>query len=169
MKIPPDRRALLVTLAAAALGPATLGPARAAHAAIGQAVSWPQVRRLEGGQWSAAQAQGKAVVAVFWSTTCPFCRRHNAHIEKLRVAAAGRPLEIIGVARETDPQAVRRYLQLQGWNFAVTLDHAPMSAALSARSVIPLTVTVDRQGRLKQVMPGEMFEEDVLELLQLAA
>jgi len=30
------------------------------------------------------------------------------------------------------------------------------------------TFTVDRRGRLKQVLPGEMFEEDVLELLGLA-
>lgn len=169
MKMPPDRRAMLKTLAAAALGPTAVVPARAGPAVVGEAVSWPQVRLLEGGQWGAAQAQGKAVVAVFWSTTCPFCRRHNAHIEKLRLAAAGRPLEVIGIARETNPQLVRRYLQMQGWHFAVTLDHAPMSAALSTRNMIPLTVTVDRQGRLKQVMPGEMFEEDVLELLQLAA
>jgi hypothetical protein len=27
-------------------------------------------------------------------------------------------------------------------------------------------VTVDRQGRLKQVIPGEMFEDDVMELLK---
>ena len=48
------------------------------------------------------------------------------------------------------------------------MDQAPLAAALSARRVIPLTVTVDRAGRLLQVIPGEMFEDDVLELLQLA-
>jgi hypothetical protein len=30
---------------------------------------------------------------------------------------------------------------------------------------MPLTVTVDRRGRLRQVIPGEMFEADVMELL----
>ena len=34
--------------------------------------------------------------------------------------------------------------------------------------MIPLTATVDRSGRLQQVIPGEMFEEDVLELTRLA-
>jgi hypothetical protein len=42
-----------------------------------------------------------------------------------------------------------------------------MSAALSARKLVPLTVTVDRRGRLKQVIPGEMSEDDVLDLLKL--
>jgi thiol:disulfide interchange protein len=64
---------------------------------------------------------------------------------------------------------VRRYVDRQGWQFAVTLDQASMRAALSTRNLIPLTVTVDRQGRLKQVIPGEMSEEDVLDLLKLGA
>jgi hypothetical protein len=43
-----------------------------------------------------------------------------------------------------------------------------MASALSARRVTPLTVTVGRDGRVRQSIAGEMFEEDVLELLQLA-
>jgi hypothetical protein len=34
--------------------------------------------------------------------------------------------------------------------------------------VIPLTAVVERSGRLRQVIPGEMFEEDVMEWLRLA-
>jgi hypothetical protein len=47
------------------------------------------------------------------------------------------------------------------------MDHEPLQQALAARKVIPLTVTVDRQGRLRQVIPGEMFEEDVMALQNL--
>jgi thiol-disulfide isomerase/thioredoxin len=109
-------------------------------------------------------------VVVFWSTTCPFCRRHNQHVEKLHRAAqaAGAALRVLGVARESDVAEVRRYADQQGYSFPITLDNAPMAAALSQRRVIPLTATVGRDGRLKLVLPGEMFEEDVLELMQLA-
>ncbi|MGL6113007.1 MAG: TlpA disulfide reductase family protein [Rubrivivax sp.] len=163
-----DRRRSLAALAGTALGAAAWHPLLAAPAAPGEPVVWPQIRLLDGRAWSAAQADGKAVVAVFWSTTCPFCRRHNAHVEKLRQAAVGQPLELITIARENDPQAVQGSLSRHGWRFAVTLDHAPMAAALSARKLIPLTVTVDRRGRLKQVIPGEMSEDDVLDLLKLS-
>ena len=98
-----DRRRSLAALAGTALGAAAWRPLLAAPAAPGEPVSWPQVRLLDGSPWGAAQADGKAVVAVFWSTTCPFCRRHNAHVEKLRQAAAGQPLELITIARENDP------------------------------------------------------------------
>jgi thiol-disulfide isomerase/thioredoxin len=160
------RRHLLSCLAGAAVQGQT---ARAAPAQQGQAVLWPQVQLLGGGSFGPAQAAGRAVVVVFWTTTCPFCKRHNPHIEKLHRAAAGRNLVVLGVAREQDPALVQRYAQGQGYTFPITLDHQAMAAALSFRQVIPLTLTVDRQGRLQQALAGEMFEEDVLELLKWAA
>ena len=159
------RRWLLRTAALAALYP-LVGTA-SAQPQQGQAVVWPEVTLLDGTRWGPTQAQGKQVIVVFWSTTCPFCLRHNAHIEKLRRAAAGRPLEIITVARDKDPAAVKAYLARHGYGFKVTMAQDAMAAALSTRKVIPLTVTVDRQGRLGQVIPGEMFEDDVMEWLRL--
>ena len=161
------RRDALTALATAACAPLA-PPALAAPAQSGMPVAWPEVSLLDGRAFNAAQAQGKAVVVVFWSTTCPFCRRHNQHVEKLQRAAAGRPLRVLGVARDRDPETVRRYMQAQGYSFPVTMAYAPLAGALSMRNIIPLTVTVNRQGRLGQVIPGEMFEEDLLELLQLA-
>ncbi|MBE0547985.1 MAG: TlpA family protein disulfide reductase [Rubrivivax sp.] len=162
------KRRHAISAVAAAAAPAWWAAAAAAPAAQGQAVAWPEVTLLDGSRFGAAQAQGRALVVVFWSTTCPFCRRHNQHVEKLHRAAAGRRLSVLGVARERDAAAVRRHAGEHGYTFPITLEQAPLAAALSTRRVIPLTVTVDRGGRLLQVIPGEMFEEDVLELLQLA-
>jgi thiol-disulfide isomerase/thioredoxin len=162
------RRHAVAAAAALAAGPAWWSAAAAAPAAPGQAVAWPEVTLLDGGRFGPAQAERRALVVVFWSTTCPFCRRHNQHVEKLHRAAAGQRLAVLGVARERDAAVVRRHAGEHGYTFPITLDHAPLAAALSARRIIPLTVTVDRGGRLFQVIPGEMFESDVLELLQLA-
>jgi thiol-disulfide isomerase/thioredoxin len=163
-----QRRQALATIAALP-AMSRWAPAQAAPAQPGEPVAWPEVTLLDGRRWSAERARGKAVVVVFWSTTCPFCLRHNAHVARLQRESAGRPLEILTVARERDADAVRRYLAQHGYGFAVTLDAAPMAAALTTRRMIPLTVTVARDGRLKQVIPGEMFEDDVLELARLAA
>ncbi len=144
------------------------GPARAAPALPGQRVEWPEVQLLGGTSLAASAWREQAAVVVFWSTTCPFCRRHNQHVEKLHRAAAGKPLRVLGVARDRDATLVQRYAALQGYSFPITMDSAPLAAALSQRNLIPLTIAVDRQGRLKQVYPGEMFEEDLLEMLALA-
>lgn len=151
-------------LPALALLPWAAAPA----AAAGPSVAWPQgVRLLDGRPWE--PVPGQAQIVVFWSTTCPFCRRHNQHVEKLHRALGGRGAAVLGVARDRDPAAVQRYLAGQGLSFPVTLAAREFAAALSGRNLIPLTITVDRQGRLQQVIPGEMFEEDVLELASLAA
>ena len=144
-------------------------PVNAMPAARGEAVAWPSVTLLDGTRWSAEQARDSAVVVVFWSVSCPYCLRHNAHVAKLHRAALGKPLTVLGVARERDAQAVRQHMAKHGWQFPVTLDAAPMSAALSERRSVPMTVSVDRQGRLREVIPGEMFEDDVMGFLKLAS
>lgn len=164
----PSRRDSLALIAAAVTAP-VVPPLRAAPAAPGQGVVWPQVRLLDGTPWGAAQTEGKAVVAVFWSITCPYCQRHNAHVEALRQAMQGQSLELITIVRENDTAAVRQHMRQRGWQFAATLDDAPMAAALSLRRLTPLTVTVDRQGRLLQVIPGEMSRDDVMSLAKLGA
>ena len=129
---------------------------------------WPTVELLDGGRFGAEQARQHDVVLVFWSTTCPFCRRHNQHVEKLHRAALaqGRALRVLGVARDRDPEVVRRYALAQGYTFPITMAAAPLTDLVGARRVIPLTVVVDKTGRLRQAIPGEMFEEDVMELLE---
>jgi thiol-disulfide isomerase/thioredoxin len=142
--------------------------AAAAPASKGQSVAWPDVTLLDGTHLNAADWHDRAAVVVFWSTTCPYCRRHNQHLQKLHEAAMGLPLRVLGVASEHDAAVVRQFAQRAGYGFPLTLDRAPLAAALSERTRVPLTAVVTRQGLLKQVLPGEMAEADVMELLQLA-
>ena len=157
----PSRRAFLATAASCLAAPALAAPA-----AAGEAVRWPEVTLLDGTRW--APAAGRAQVVVFWSVSCPFCRRHSVHVDKLYRAAGDGGPQVLTVSRDRDAAAVRRYLAANGYAFPVSLDHDALAAALAARRVIPLTLLVDRQGRLKQTIPGEMFEEDVMELLTFA-
>lgn len=143
-------------------------PALAAPARIGEVVEWPALKMLDGTALAPSAWHGVAAVVVFWATFCPFCKRHNAHLDKLQRSLAGRPMRVIGVALDRDEGAVRRYMAANGYQFAVTLDAEPLRSRLTARRVIPMTCVIDRQGRLRQAIPGEMFEEDMLELANVA-
>ena len=136
--------------------------------ALGQVVDWPTLELLDGRRLVAADWRDTAAVVVFWETTCPFCRRHNAHVDKLHRASEGKRLRVLTVARDRDPALVRQYLSSQGYGFPVTLQEGALRAQFSARRVVPLTCSVGRDGRLREVIPGEMFEEDVLALTTLA-
>jgi peroxiredoxin len=136
--------------------------------AIGDTVRWPSLQLLDGRQLEPPAAGGRASVVVFFSTTCPFCARHNEHVQKLMVAARGLPLRVLGVAHDTRIEHVRTYLGRRGLGFDVSMDQLALHAALSRMKGIPLTCVVDRQQHLREVIRGEMSEEDVLGLLKWA-
>lgn len=171
------RRWLQAGLSVALLGPAAGGAGRAwaqpsatASPALGQAVAWPEVQLLDGQRLGAADWSGSAWVVVFFATWCGHCARHLPRIERLRQQLATQPLRVLGVADErgtnatADADAVRQHLRRHGLQLAVTLDSAALHRALSPRRTVPLTCVVDRQGRLREVIPGEMAEDDVMGL-----
>jgi thiol-disulfide isomerase/thioredoxin len=133
----------------------------------GPGVVWPVIPLLDGSTLSPASWQGQAAVVVFWATYCPYCKRHNAHIDKLHRTVQGQPLRVLGVALDTDADAVRRYMASNGYSFPVALDGGGLRQRLTSRRIIPMTCVLDRQGRLLQAIPGEMFEDDVIGLARV--
>ena len=131
------RRTLLGALTLAASTAQAQAQAQAQTSAValkpGQTVPWPDMALLGGGRFGAAQAADNAVVVVFWTTTCPFCRRHNQHVEKLHRAAAGKRLRVLGVARETDAELVAQYAKAQGYSFPITMSQPGLVELLSPR------------------------------------
>lgn len=165
------RRCLLGGAAAATLGAAPLlqpRPARAAAPAVGEPVRWPRVTLLDGRSLEAAQLAGVATVVVFFATHCGYCQRHNRHVQKLVRATQGQPLQVVAAAHDRSAETVQAYLRRNGYSFAATLDERALHEALTPRRIIPLTCVIDRTGRLREVIPGEMFEEDVLGLAKWA-
>jgi thiol-disulfide isomerase/thioredoxin len=160
----PRRRRLLAAGALCAL-PAWAQPAGPAP----KTLVWPDITLLDGTVLPAAAWQDTAAVLVFWATHCPFCLRHNAHVEKLHRATAGKRLRVIGFATDRNAQTVQRYMQRQGYTFPVSLaDSEAMRARLGLGRTIPTTVGIGRDGRVGLALPGEMFEEDVLAMARLA-
>jgi peroxiredoxin len=168
------RRHCLMAGAAISAGLTAAGADHASAAVEGTApapgdrVRWPDIGLLDGRRLAPPQPGQLASVVVFFTTTCPFCARHNVHVQKLHDAAAALPLRVLGMAHERDPAVVRRYAAARGLQFDMSLDAGPLRAALSPLRGIPLTCVIDRQQRLREVIRGEMFEEDVLGLAKWA-
>lgn len=165
MKRVPDRR---LVLAAVAMGWARGLSAGESFAEHPGPIRWPVLTLLDGQTLGANAWDDIAAVVVFWASWCPFCRRHNARIEKLHRAASGPHLRILSVALDGDEAAVRQYMLTNGFHFPVLVGQAELRALFTPRRVIPMTCLVDRRGRLLRMIPGEMAEDDVLALATLA-
>ncbi len=155
------------TWVAAAVGTAlTTGMAGAQTS--GAVLEWPLIQLLDGGTIAPASWRDLAAVVVFWATHCPYCKRHNAHVDKLYRASRGQPLRILTVAEDSNAGTVRRYMSAHNYSFPVALSDGMLRSRLTARRIIPMTCVIDREGRLRQAIPGEMSEDDVLGLAQAA-
>lgn len=161
--------------AALGLGLATLAgwlggaaPAGAAPAARGEPVRWPTVRLLDGQRLDAEAWRGQAMLVVFFDTGCAYCQRHNLRLDKLMRASAGLPLRALLAAHDRSAGVVQAYLQRHALQLPATLDSDPLHEALTLRRYQPLTCAIDRQGVLREVIPGEMAEDDVMELARWA-
>ena len=155
------RREALPALAAAWLASTGLLPAQAADA---PRIAWPPLRSVQGEQLAVEQWAGVPMVVVFWATWCGFCRRHNAHIDRLHRSVDPAQLRILGVALDRDPAVVRRYLQQTGYGFTTVADGSALRERFTARRVIPMTCTLSASGQLLQAIPGEMSADDVMAL-----
>ena len=111
--------------------------------------------------------QGLPMVLVFWATWCGYCRRHNVRMDRLHALVRGR-MHVVGIAVESEPEVVRRHLRDSGLRFPVAVDTGPLRRQFTERRMVPMTCPVDRQGRRGLCIPGEMSEDDVLDLARLA-
>lgn len=162
------RRRSLAALAALAASASRVATGAPTPGPLGQRVDWPPLTLTDGRVLAPADWADTAAVLVFWATWCPFCRRHNAHIERLYREAAGPHLRVLGVALDAAAPAVARYMQTNGYSFPVVAGEPALRDRFTPRRVIPMTCLVDRQGVLRQCIPGEMAEDDVLALARLA-
>jgi len=154
------RRACLV----AGVGAVLSAPVWSEPAAVGRVVDWPRLPLLDGSVWEAASWREQPALVVLWATFCPFCKRHNAHLDKLFAQTRAQGLRMLGVALDTDERLVRQYMAGNAYRFPVAMDGGQLRSRLTTRRVIPMTFALDRQGRLLQAIPGEMFEEDLVDL-----
>jgi len=139
-----------------------------ALAGNGAHIEWPLLRTVTGQLLTPAHWQGVPSVVVFWATWCGYCRRHNAHVDRLHRSVDASRLRVLGVALDPSAEVVRRHLQQTGYGFPTVADGARLRERFTSRRMVPMTCTLGADGRLLQAIPGEMGEDDVLALARLA-
>jgi thiol-disulfide isomerase/thioredoxin len=159
------RRRALAVLAAATACAVT---ARGVPAAPAAPIEWPELDWISGAELSRAELDGVPAIVVFWATYCAYCKRHNAHVDRLYRAVDPRRLHVLSVAVDSDAAGVRQYMAANGFRFPVALDAGSLRTRFTDRRVVPLTCTVGGDGRPGLCIPGEMTEADVIGLARLA-
>jgi cytochrome c biogenesis protein CcmG, thiol:disulfide interchange protein DsbE len=139
-------------------------PAQAAvvegRASLGEPAPAIEMVDFDGEEVTLAQFVGTPIVLNFWSSWCPFCIAEMPDFERVSQAAGG-SVEFIGVNLQDDQGLANQLRKETGITYRVTRD--PRGVVYDAFGGIgmPTTVFIDADGRVREVVTGQMSEEQL--------
>ena len=110
---------------------------------------------------SLSDFRGKVVLLDFWASWCAPCRKELPAIEKLHRAYGEKGLVVLAVNSEADKVA-SAFVRQEGYTFTVLTDSRGSVFDDYAVSSIPVTVVVDRHGRIAAYFVGFPGEDALL-------
>ena len=144
-----------------------------AASVLGQGTTAPQLaeKDLNGKSVRLSDYQGKVVLINFWATWCPPCRAEMPDLVSLQSEYGKDGLQIIGVTYPPEEKArVRTFAKSLKVNYPIVLGTRELKARFSSEDILPLTVVIDRDGKVSDIISGillrQEFDEKIKPLLK---
>jgi len=150
----PSRRRLLS--AAALLFPASIVRADAREAAIGELLPDAPLAGLNGPSRRLSDYRGRALVINVWASWCGPCRMEMASLERLAWRDPDADFDVIGISTDDEAADAKAYLAGSHATISHFIDRNLQLERLLGASRIPLTVLVDRSGRIRDKVYGAL-------------
>ena len=139
---------------------------------LGQEAISPQftLKDVNGRTVRLSDYQGKVVLINFWATWCPPCRAEMPDLVQFQREHAKQGLQIIGITYPPEVRArVRRFARSLKVNYPIILGTRQLKARFSSDETLPLTVVINRDGKVSDIISGillpEEFDEKIKPLL----
>jgi len=139
---------------------------------LGQTVKAPQFKLtdINGRTVRLSDYRGKVVLINFWATWCPPCRAEMPDLVQLQRDYAKQGLQIIGITYPPETKTrVRRFARSLKVNYPIILGTREIKARYSSEETLPLTVVINRNGAISDIISGillpEEFDEKIKPLL----
>lgn len=142
--------------------------------AVGEKAPEFSLKDLKGKTYNLADYQGKVVVLSFWMTWCVPCKQEFPHLSKLYETYHDQGLEIWSITADSssDLPKVRSIARRHKLAHPVLLDaDSRVNGLLNKRGDYPLTIVIDKQGKIAWFhigyQPGEekQLEEQITKAL----
>ncbi len=107
----------------------------------------------KGGRLDLAAYAGKPVMLMFFTETCPYCRKAAPFVQKLHQEYAGKGLAVMAAAQEREAAPAGRFVKDFGITFPIAYDAAPVARAYQTRGV-PYLFLLDREHKVHNLWAG---------------
>lgn len=122
----------------------------------------------EGNQVSIEQWRGQMVLLNFWTSWCNYCREEMPYLNQFNNIARpyGWVVVSVNINKERSIINVLNYIKKENLNFPVLLDTDGKIANELGIRVLPTSLIIDRDGKIKSIKIGMWREEELMNLLQ---
>jgi thiol-disulfide isomerase/thioredoxin len=123
---------------------------------------------LDGRKVSLEALRGKVVLVNFWATWCPYCRHEMPDMQRFYGDYRARGFEIVALSQDDDAEKVRQFMTREGYGFLAAMANGSQAAAFGGVSRLPTSFLIDKQGRLRKKISGQVHYarlEDLVEPL----
>jgi thiol-disulfide isomerase/thioredoxin len=131
--------------------------------AIAQSTRAPTlvVRDISGRSFKLSDYKGKVVLLNFWATWCPPCRTEIPDLIKWQRKYRANELEIVGITYPPEKLSkVRRFAHSLRINYRLAIGTKATKALFTTSETLPLTVVIDRDGLVREVIEGVMYSDE---------
>lgn len=139
---------------------------------LGQETTAPQLllKDINGRTVRLSAYRGKVVLINFWATWCPPCRAEMPDLVRRQREYAEQGLQIIGITYPPETKTrVRRFATSLKVNYPIILGTRQIKERFSSEDTLPLTVIIDRNGKVHDIISGillrQEFDEEIKPLL----
>jgi len=157
-----SRRLFLQGAACAAsaslLGRDALAAGEAAYAVSPWQGAVPPLQAVDtqGKAWRLSDLRGRAVLLNFWASWCEPCRAEMPTLQQIADFYGSDKLLVLAINFKEHPTRAIQFAASTGLSLPVLLDPQGQTARAWGVKVFPTTVLVDRQGRPRQRVQGEV-------------
>ncbi len=120
------------------------------------------LKTFDGALLSIEDLRGNPVVLNFWASWCYPCRMEAAVLENAYQRFKSSGVKFVGVAISDSEQGARAFVKEFGVTYPNGLDSDNTIATAYQVFVIPQTIILDREGRVRFAFTGAITEESVL-------
>ncbi len=129
-----------------------------------------ELRDINGHTVRLSDYRGKVVLINFWATWCPPCRAEMPDLVRHQREHRNNGLQIIGITYPPENKdRVRRFARSLKVNYPIILGTRQLKARFSSDETLPLTIVIDRDGTVSNIIVGillrEEFDEKIKPLL----
>ena len=114
---------------------------------------------ISGGDIDLASHAGKPVLVMFFTETCPYCRKAAPFIEKVHLAYTKKGLNVVGICIQDDPEAPRGFARDLATTFSLAYKGRKIYKDYKAQGV-PFIYLLDRNHEIHEMWGGYSPEYD---------